>query len=302
MHRQLLVAAMIALPALPARAELPPLIPRDVLFGNPDKAGVQISPDGKHLAYLAPDDKNVLQVWVRPIDKAEAKKITSDEKRGIRQYFWPHDGKHILYLQDVGGDENFHLFATELATGKTRDLTPFPGVRARARKSTRNTPTRSWSHSTSATRRCSICTASLSRPARRSSTPRTPGRSSSWTTDKDFVVRAATTMNPKTGGYDVMVREKPGADWKVIKSLVERGAGGGRRLRARCQHALHHRKRQGQHQTAHQTRPGNRQGRGAGRGQGVRRWGCDHRRQRSAFRWRCRSRKRGPSGRRSTNR
>ena len=67
---------------------------------------------------------------MRPIDKADAKKITSDEKRGIRQYYWPHDGKHILYLQDVGGDENFHLFASELATGKTRDLTPFDGVRA----------------------------------------------------------------------------------------------------------------------------------------------------------------------------
>ena len=71
MSRLLLVAAMIATVAPTASAELPPLIPRDVLFGNPDKAGPQISPDGKHLAYLAPDDKNVLQVWVRPIDKAD---------------------------------------------------------------------------------------------------------------------------------------------------------------------------------------------------------------------------------------
>src|SRR5262245_15036976 len=130
MSRALALCALVGATVMPVRAELPPLIPRDVLFGNPDKAGVQISPDGKHLAYLASDDKNVLQVWVRPIDKAEAKKITSDEKRGIRQYYWPHDGKHILYLQDVGGDENFHLFASELATGKTRDLTPFEGVRA----------------------------------------------------------------------------------------------------------------------------------------------------------------------------
>src|SRR3954467_14515235 len=113
-----------------AHPGLPPLIPREVLFGNPERTSPQLSPDGKHLAYLAPDDKNVLQVWVRPVDKADAKKITSDEKRGIRQYYWPHDGKHLLYLQDIGGDENFHVFATELATGKTRDLTPFPGVRA----------------------------------------------------------------------------------------------------------------------------------------------------------------------------
>ena len=129
-----LLAGVFAMLPAPAFAELPPLIPRDVLFGNPDKAGPQISPDGKHIAYLAPDKNNVLQVWVRstkpPKGEADDKQMTSDEKRGIRQYFWAHDGKHLLYMQDAGGDENFHLFASELSTGKTRDLTPFPGVRA----------------------------------------------------------------------------------------------------------------------------------------------------------------------------
>ena len=58
-----LLSVLCAAPS--ARAELPPLIPRDVLFGNPDRAGPQISPDGQSIAYLRPDDKNVLQVWVR---------------------------------------------------------------------------------------------------------------------------------------------------------------------------------------------------------------------------------------------
>ena len=119
--------------AAPARADLPPLIPRDVLFGNPDRAGPQISPDGKHIAYLRPDAKNVLQVWVRgtkpPKGEADDRAVTSDEKRGIRQFFWAHDGKHLMYMQDAGGDENFHLYATDLESKKTRDLTPFPGVR-----------------------------------------------------------------------------------------------------------------------------------------------------------------------------
>lgn len=211
-------AVMSLIAAGQARAELPPLIPRDVLFGNPDKSGVQISPDGKHLAYLASDDKNVLQVWVRPIDKAEAKKITSDEKRGIRQYYWPHDGKHILYMQDVGGDENFHLFASELATGKTRDLTPFDGVRAQGvyledkHPDTVLVGLNKWDKKLFDIHRITISSGSEKQDTQN------PGTVIGWTTDKDFVVRAATTMNPKTGGYDVMVREKPGAEWKVIKS------------------------------------------------------------------------------------
>src|SRR6516162_1235494 len=72
-----------------------PLIPRTVLFGNPDKAGAKISPDGKHLSYLAPVD-DVLNVWVAPVDDlAVAKPVTHDKTRGIRLYFWAHSNKDI---------------------------------------------------------------------------------------------------------------------------------------------------------------------------------------------------------------
>ena len=87
-----------------ARADLPPLIPREVLFGNPERTGPKISPDGRHLAYLRPDDKNVLQVWVKTIGQDDDRAVTADPKRGIRQYYWAFDGKHLLYLQDTGGD------------------------------------------------------------------------------------------------------------------------------------------------------------------------------------------------------
>ena len=114
----------------PARlAALPPLIPRRVLFGNPEKTGPQISPDGCFLAYLAPQD-GVLNVWVRTLGQSDDTVVTSDTLRGIRSFFWQPDSAHLLYLQDVGGDENFHLYQTEIATQQTRDLTPFPGARA----------------------------------------------------------------------------------------------------------------------------------------------------------------------------
>src|SRR5262245_9895061 len=229
MSRALALCALVGATVMPVRAELPPLIPRDVLFGNPDKTGPQISPDGKHLAYLAPDDKNVLQVWVRPIDKAEAKRITSDEKRGIRQYYWAHDGKHLLYLQDTGGDENFHLFATELATGKTRDLTPFDGVRAEGVELDEKHPDTILVGLNKRDKAAfDMHRITISNGEEKLDT-QNPGLVIGWTADKDFVIRAATAMNPKTGGFDLMVREQPGADWKTIKhwSNEEQGQAAG---------------------------------------------------------------------------
>ncbi len=81
-------------------AALPPLIPREVLFGNPVKAGAQISPDGTRLAYVAPSDKGVLNVWVRTIGKEDDIILTDDTHQGIYQYKWAYDNRHILYFQD----------------------------------------------------------------------------------------------------------------------------------------------------------------------------------------------------------
>ncbi|NIA14676.1 MAG: prolyl oligopeptidase family serine peptidase [Nitrospiraceae bacterium] len=111
-------------------ADTVPLIPRDVLFSNPDRANVQVSPDGAWLSHLAPVE-GVLNVWVGPVDEPEAAKpVTEDRNRGIRIYFWAYTNAHILYLQDKGGDENWHVYAVDIETRQTRDLTPLEGVRA----------------------------------------------------------------------------------------------------------------------------------------------------------------------------
>ena len=133
---KLRLAAAVALAALaagPTRSEDlmkdVPLIPRETLFGNPDHSGVQVSPDGKRLSWLAPVD-GVMNVWVAPRgDLKAAKAVTDDRKRGIRSYFWSYDNDAILYQQDAGGDENFHLYRVDLASGRTKDLTPYEGVR-----------------------------------------------------------------------------------------------------------------------------------------------------------------------------
>jgi len=85
-----------------------PLIPREVLFGNPERADPQISPDGTQLGYLAPLD-GVLNVWIRTLGKTDDRAVTDDKHRGIRNFLWQYDNQHILYSQDVGGDENWRL-------------------------------------------------------------------------------------------------------------------------------------------------------------------------------------------------
>ncbi len=107
-----------------------PLIPRAALFGNPEKAMARISPDGKQLAFLAPVN-GVMNVWVGPADRPDAAKpVTKDTKRGIRSYYWAYTSQHILYPQDVGGDEDFHIYCVHLASDVTKDLTPIDKVAA----------------------------------------------------------------------------------------------------------------------------------------------------------------------------
>lgn len=121
-------------------ATVPELIPREVLFGNPDRVLPRISPDGRSLSYVAPVE-GVLNVWVGPLD-GEARPLTDDRDRGVRQYFWAHDGRHLLYLQDKGGDENWRLHAVELSTRAVRDLTPFEEVQAQVVEVSKHHPDR----------------------------------------------------------------------------------------------------------------------------------------------------------------
>jgi len=107
-----------------------PLIPRARLFGNPTRASGRISPDGRWLSWLAPKD-GVLNIWVAPAgEMAAARAVTDDRKRGVRFYAWMPDSTRLLYLQDEGGAEDWHVYAVEIAGGPARDLTPIAGIQA----------------------------------------------------------------------------------------------------------------------------------------------------------------------------
>ncbi len=120
-------------------AKLPPLIDRELFFGNPEISGAQISPDGRYISFLKPY-KDTRNIWVkRTTDPySAAKLITNDTKRPVTQYFWSRDGKYILFVQDQLGDENFNVYAVDPASSPAagqevptaRNLTAAKGVRA----------------------------------------------------------------------------------------------------------------------------------------------------------------------------
>jgi len=199
---------------------LPILIPREVLFGNPEKAQPRLSPDGKRLAYLAPVD-GVLNVWGGPVGSLvggeDYRPVTKDDKRGIRIYFWAEDNEHIVYLQDVGGNEDWRIHATDPKTQETRDLTPFEGVQAQLLAKNRRFPDtllvglNKEDPQVHDVYRLSISDGDLELVAKN------PGNVAQWVADRDFRVRGAVAATPE-GGFDLLFRETEEADWNKIVS------------------------------------------------------------------------------------
>lgn len=107
------------------------LIPRQTLFGNPDRQSVAISPNARYISWLAPSD-GVMNIWIAPLDNpVAARSVSREQERGIRNYAWAFTNRHILYLRDMGGDENWHLICLSLDSGEQLDLTPHEGIQAR---------------------------------------------------------------------------------------------------------------------------------------------------------------------------
>ena len=199
------------------------LIPRQVLFGNPERVSPALSPDSTMLAWIAPRD-GVLNVWVAPsgggsgdgdgIDWAAARVVTDDTDRGIRQFAWAHDGRHLLYLQDTGGDENWRLHDVDLQTMQRRDLTPFEGVHTQIIAMEKKFPTdvlvglnldNPQLHDVY---RLDLVTGELVKEVEN------PGFAG-WLADTQLVVRGAIAPKPD-GGMTVLVRDDPAADWRPL--------------------------------------------------------------------------------------
>ncbi|MDX2038419.1 MAG: S9 family peptidase [Isosphaeraceae bacterium] len=200
-----------------ASAELPPLISREILFGNPERISPQLSPDGKRLAWIAPDAKNVLQVWVKTVGKDDDAVVTDDKKRGIREYTWAENSTDLLYLQDKDGDENWHVYGVDLATKQTRDLTPGDGKKIQARL-TATDP---------AFPNLVLVSLNLRNPALHdvyrldlasgalSLDTENPGDVAGFVPDASFKIRGAQVVTPD-GGTEIRVRDDEKSPWRTL--------------------------------------------------------------------------------------
>ncbi len=197
------------------------LIPRRVLFGNPERVSPRISPDGTLLAWIAPHE-GVLNVWVAPagadgVDWAQARVVTDDTDRGIRMFMWAHDDRHVLYLRDTGGDENWRLHDVDLETMQRRDLTPFDEVATQMIAAEKKFPTEILiglnrdNPQLHDVYRVDLVSGELVKEVEN------PGFIG-WIADAQLVVRAGIKPQPD-GGAVVMVRDSAAEEWRQLLAI-----------------------------------------------------------------------------------
>ena len=180
---------MFVMPAGSAMAAMPPLLPMEDFFRNPDTAAFSISPDGTRLAFARPWEHR-MNIYVREIASGIEKRITSATERDISGFFWKGNDR-IVYAQDTGGDENFHVYITDIKGGEAIDLTPFEKVKAGILDDLEDDPVHMLidmnrrNPEVFDVYRCNINTGELELLAEN------PGNITGWMTDHDGKLRAA---------------------------------------------------------------------------------------------------------------
>lgn len=218
MNRSILFLSAVILITGISSAELPELIPREVLFGNPERIQPQLSPCGEYIAYVAPVD-DVMNVWVMNIDGSEPRQITFDTNRGVRMYFWAENGKHILYMQDEAGEENFHVYMLDAISGELTDITPFEGVRAFVSTTDDDFPNMVHINmNQNNPMYFDVYEADLE-TGELTMIEENPGNVLGYMSDEDMVIKLAYTMNPMNGDIGILIRDTPEDEWREFMSF-----------------------------------------------------------------------------------
>ena len=201
-----------------------PLLPLEQFFDNPERAAARLSPDGQTISFLAPRD-GILNVWVRPRAGGPERPITDDRNRGVGSYFWSRDGRYILFVQDSGGDENFHVYAVDPRfPDRVRDLTPVAGIRAGIVAAPLATP------------RQILVSMNVRDPSvfdvyalnlasgRRALVAENPGNVVGWHADRAGRVRAARAQTP-AGDFAILVRDDANGPFRQVAEYANEDNG-----------------------------------------------------------------------------
>ncbi len=200
------------------------LIPRAVLFGNPERVGPQLSPDGRTIAYIAPADA-VLNLWLMDVTGGSPRQLTFDEDRGVMDFQWAENGRHILYMQDEAGEENTHVYRITVETGEVLDLTPFPGVKAYVSDSNPRFPDMVLLEMNKDNRmffdvyRCDLNTGELEMAMDNPGTTPEGEMVLGYSADRNLDIRLQLTIHPETGFISVLHRWDKDSEWELLKSF-----------------------------------------------------------------------------------
>lgn len=198
------------------------IIPREVLFGNPKYASPSLSPDGKYLSFLAPSaNEGVLNVFVNLLsDPLEnARMITNDTSRGIRNAFWAQDSTTILYLQDFEGDENFHLWSIDVedASAQALDLTPGENVKASNVMTNKRYPSEILVGTNQREAKCFDMYRCDYKTGKLTLDTENPGDVVGWGSEDDsFQVREAVIRNQEDSSTTIRVRDDTDSEWRDL--------------------------------------------------------------------------------------
>lgn len=216
------------------------LIPREILFGNPENISPLLSPDGKYLAYLAPSDEfDVMNIFIRDLslsnpNKSQDRMITNEPKRAIRSVAWAYDNETIFYMNDNDGDENFHLFAVDALSDtddksttfpEVRDLTPGDNVKAQNIFTNYRYPDQILVGTNERCSKCFDMYRVFYSTGEKILDTMNPGDVIGWKTeDESFEIRAATVRNAEDSSTTIRIRmsadlvkdSKEDTDWKDV--------------------------------------------------------------------------------------
>ena len=162
-------------------------------------------------------------MWVGELNSQDFQPVTKDTDRGIQFYFWGEDNRHLFYVQDVGGNENWRLYAVHLENGELRDFTPYDNVQAQVIEHNKHHPDdlliamNLENEQVHDVYHLHVPTGKLTLRAKN------PGSYAGWLTDYEMRVRGAIEATAD-GGFRLLLRDTEDEDWRVVAVWTQEDA------------------------------------------------------------------------------